>query len=61
MAAAGPKAELERERVRFLERDSGVAGGGDVVLPLSPMGVRGVSASLDREPLRDRGRSVSGC
>jgi L-alanine-DL-glutamate epimerase-like enolase superfamily enzyme len=60
MAAAGPKAELERDRVRFRERDSGVAGWGEVP-PFSPTGVEGIEFSLDRDPLRDLGRSSWGC
>lgn len=64
IAAAGPKAELERERVRFLERDSGVAGGGEAAADggaSSLTGVAGAESSLEREPLRDLGRRVSGC
>lgn len=65
IAAAGPKAELDRDRVRLLDRDSGdAAGDGTVALALltsSEMGVPGSESSLERDPLRDLGSSSSGC
>lgn len=60
IAAAGPKAEFDRERVRCRDRESGVAGCGEAE-PLSPTGVPGLDSSRDREPLRDLGRSSWGC
>lgn len=63
IAAAGPKAELERERVRWRVRDSGVAGCGEPESS-SGIGVLGIEFSRDREPLRDPGKlgsSSSGC
>lgn len=57
IAAAGPKAELDSERVRWRARDSGVAGGcGDDPSSFSGTGVPGTESSRDRELLRDRGK-----
>lgn len=42
MAAAGPNAELDRERVRLLDRESGVPGGCGDAEPSSPPGEEGV-------------------
>lgn len=56
MAAAGPNAELDRDRVRRRDRESGLAGGGGVMLP-SPFGVPGIEFSRERDPLRDLGSS----
>lgn len=62
IAAAGLNIEFERDRVRFLDRDSGVAGSGGLPSVLSPpTGVPGTEFSRDLEPLRDRGRNSSGC
>lgn len=54
IAAAGPKAELDRERVLWRDRDSGVAGCGEPE-SFSGTGVLGTEFSCDREPLRDLG------
>ena len=57
MAAAGPKAELDSERVRWRARDSGVAGFcGDDPSSFSGTGVLGAESSRNRELLRDRGK-----
>lgn len=71
MAAAGPKADVDRERpTRCLveeRRDSGVVGALWLAVslpPRSPSGVRGIELVRDRErdPLLDAGRRYStGC